>query len=280
MKSYLLPNIVNERNIELTVIKKVNPFVSLNFGDVQHMDIIIFLGGATSLDFFLKAYKTSETKTFFPYEWFDHPNRMQNTEIPPYGVFCIKLRNCSPLETKYTDFVYLLINGLTTEQVVIKLELSKPPLLELRVIITCNKHDSKKKSAHSRTFCGGKTIKMLYQLWKPCKKRLHFTNNKDNNMLRLGCTLPNMANICLYKSTDAISYPFPDGYKNLLEKIREDDAGDPSNVFYAKQLLMKLSFESLQTFANLLLGLIPANYTPTQCVNPCPLLFTRVRILI
>ena len=42
-----------------------------------------FLGGATSLDSFLKAYKTSETKGFFPYEWFDHPDKMQNPELPP-----------------------------------------------------------------------------------------------------------------------------------------------------------------------------------------------------
>ena len=43
---------------------------------------MIFLGGAASLDSFLKAYKTSETKRFFPYEWFDHPDKMQIPEIP------------------------------------------------------------------------------------------------------------------------------------------------------------------------------------------------------
>ena len=41
---------------------------------------------------------------------------------------------------------------------------------------------------------------------------------------------------------------------------------------------MKLLSESLQTYANLLLGLIPANYTPTRCANPCPLVFIRVGI--
>ena len=42
------------------------------------------------------------------------------------------------------------------------------------------------------------------------------------------------------------------------------------SFLHAKQLLMKLLSESLQTYANLLLALMPANYTPTQCVNPCP----------
>ena len=127
IKSYLLPTLVNKRDIEPTVIKKANQFISFNFGDIQLLDIMNFLGGARSLDSFLKAYKTSETKKIFPYEWFDHPDKMQNTELPPYDAFYFKLRSCNPLEAEYTDHVNLLKNGLTTEQAVVKLKLSKPP---------------------------------------------------------------------------------------------------------------------------------------------------------
>ena len=126
IKSYLLPILINERDIEPTVIKKANQFISFKFGDIQLLDIMNFLGGATSLDSFLKAYKTSETKRFFPYEWFDHPDKMQNTELPPYDAFYSKLRSCNPLEAKYTDYVNLLKSGLTTEQADVKLKLSKP----------------------------------------------------------------------------------------------------------------------------------------------------------
>ena len=66
IKSYLLPILVNERYIEPTVIRKANQFISFKFGDIQLLDIRNFLGGATSFDSFLKAYKTSETKGFFP----------------------------------------------------------------------------------------------------------------------------------------------------------------------------------------------------------------------
>ena len=88
-----------------------------------------FPGGATSLESFLKAYKTSETKGFFSYEWFDHPDKMQNRKIPSYDAFYSKLRSCNPLETEYTDHVNQLKIRLTTEQAVIKLQLSKPPPL-------------------------------------------------------------------------------------------------------------------------------------------------------
>ena len=70
IKSYLLPILVNERDIEHTVIKKANQFISFKFGHIHLMDKMKFLGGAKSLDSFMKAYKTSETKRFFGYEWF------------------------------------------------------------------------------------------------------------------------------------------------------------------------------------------------------------------
>ena len=97
IKSYLLPILVNERGLEPTVIKKANQFVSFNFGDLQLLDIMKFLGGATSLDSFLKDYNTKETKGFFPYEWFDCPEKMNNKELPPYDSFFSILRNNNPL---------------------------------------------------------------------------------------------------------------------------------------------------------------------------------------
>ena len=105
MKSYLLPILTNERN----------------------MDIMNFLGGATSLDSFHKAYKTAETKGFFPYEWFDCPQKMINSELPPHDAFFSKLRNMNPLEKDYLDYQKLLSCGLKTEEALSKMKLSKPP---------------------------------------------------------------------------------------------------------------------------------------------------------
>ena len=87
--------------MEPTVIKKANQFVSFKFGDVQLLDIMNFLGGATSLASFFKAYKTAETKGFFPYERFDCPQKMNNSELPPSDAFFSNLRNVNPLEKDY-----------------------------------------------------------------------------------------------------------------------------------------------------------------------------------
>ena len=123
----MLPILVNERYLEPTVIKKVNQFISFKFGDIQLLDIMNSFGDATSLDSFLKAYKTSETQRFFPYDWFDHPEKLPNIELPPYDAFYSKLRSCNPLKIENTDYGNLLKSRLTTKQAVVKLKLSKPP---------------------------------------------------------------------------------------------------------------------------------------------------------
>ena len=82
IKIYLLTILINETNMEPTVIKKANQLVFFKFSDVQFLDFLNILGGATSLDSFLKDYKTSKTKNFFLYERFDCPQKMSNSELP------------------------------------------------------------------------------------------------------------------------------------------------------------------------------------------------------
>ena len=97
IKSYLSPILVKERNIEPTVIKIANQFVSFKFGDIQLLEILNLLGGATSLDSSLKTYKTKETKSFFPYELIDCPEKLNNKYLPSYDFFFSILRNSNPL---------------------------------------------------------------------------------------------------------------------------------------------------------------------------------------
>ena len=56
--------------------------------------------------------------------WSPRQNAKYSTS--PYDVFYSELRCCNLLETEYTDYVNLFKSGLTKEQAVIKLKLSKP----------------------------------------------------------------------------------------------------------------------------------------------------------
>ena len=236
IKSYLLPILVNEQDIEPTVIKKANQFVSFKFGDIQLLDIMNFLGGATNLDSFLKAYKTKETKGFFPYEWFDCPEKMNNKELPPYDSFFSILRNSNPLEKDYNDFQNLVNSGLSTEQAVAKLRMDRIPPTgteNYSYLQSVWENNMENFSDFPKWYNNKDVVPTLEAM----QKMIEFYHNKGIDMLKLGCTLPYLANICLHKSTDSKFYPFTESDKDLLEKTREDMVGGPSIVFTRKAVV-------------------------------------------
>ena len=87
IKSYLISYLMDDKEAEPMVIKNAKNFIFLKFGNIQFPDIMKFLSGATSLDSFVKAYKASEIKELFPYEWFDSAEKLENEELPPYEAY-------------------------------------------------------------------------------------------------------------------------------------------------------------------------------------------------
>ena len=112
IKSYLILYLIRDKDQETSVIKKANDFISFKFGDVQFLDIMKFLGRAITLGSFLKAYKASETKGFFPYEWFDNPDKLDFPELQPYETFLSKLTKNNPLDKDITEYEKLRKSGL------------------------------------------------------------------------------------------------------------------------------------------------------------------------
>ena len=112
------------------------------------------------------------------------------------------------------------------------------------------------------------------------QKMITFYHEKDIDIVNLGCTLPNLANTSLHKSTEAKIYPFREGDKDLMEKVQKILLVVHLSLLHVKQSLTKLLFENPQTYANLLSGLMQANYTPTPCFSRWQRLFIRVGISI
>ena len=160
-----------------------------------------FLGSPTSLDSFLKAYKTKETKGFFPYEWFDCPEKMNNKELPPYDSFFSILRISNPLEKDYNDFQNLVNSGLTTEQAVGKLRMDRIPPTgaeNLSYLQSVWENNNMQYFSDFLKWYNNKTVVPTLEAMPN-----EFYHNKGIDMLKLGCTLPNLANICLHKTTDS-----------------------------------------------------------------------------
>ena len=276
IKYHLIPILVNEQDIKPTVIKKANYIISFKFGDIQLLDMMNFLGGATSLDSFLKAYKTSETKRFFPYEWFDHPEKMQNTDLPSYDAFYSKLRSCNPLEAENTDYVNPLKSGLTTKQAVVKMKLSKPPPTGIEKYQYLQQIWKQERMSLFKDFLRWYNNKDVVPTFGAMQKMTAFYHDKDIYMLMLGCTLSNLANICLHKSTDAKFYPFTEGDKDLLDKIREDVVGGPSIVFSRKAVVDETFIRKFTNICKSIFVIDASQLYPYTMCQPMPTgLYTR-----
>ena len=278
IKSYLLPILINERNMEPIVIKKANQFVSFKFGEVQLLDTMNFLGGATSLDSFLKAYKTAETKGFFPYEWFDCPQKMNNSKLPPYDAFLSKLRNVNPLEKDYSDYQNLLGSGLKSEEALSKMKLSKPPPSgeeNYQYLLDIWNHEN---MCTFKVYLRWYNNKDVVPTLEAMQKMLNFHHKKGKgiDMLKLGCTLPNLANICLHKSTSAKFYPFTESDKDLLQKIREDMVGGPSIVFTRKAVVDETFIRKSENICKSIVDIDASQLYPYSMCQPMPTgLYTR-----
>ena len=100
------------------------------------------------------------------------------------------------------------------------------------------------------------------------QKMLDFYHKKGIDMLKLGCTLPNLANICFHKSTSAKFYPFTETDKDLLQKIREDMVGGPSIVFTRKVLVDKIFIRNWENICKSIVGIDASQLYPYSMCQP------------
>ena len=85
-----------------------------------------------------------------------------------------------------------------------------------------------------------------------------------------------MANICVHKSTDAKFYPFTEGDKDLLEKIREDVAGGPANVFTRKAVIDETFIRKSTNTCKSIVAIDTTQLYPYLMCQPMPTgLYTR-----
>ena len=108
------------------------------------------------------------------------------------------------------------------------------------------------------------------------QKMIECYHNKKIVMLKLGCTLPNLAIFCLHKSTDSKFYPFTESDKDLLEKIREDMVGGPSIVFTRKAVVDEIFIRKSSKLCKTIVGIDASQLYPYSMSQPMPTgLYTR-----
>ena len=80
--------------------------------------------------------------------------------------------------------------------------------------------------------------------------KVAFYHNKGADILKIACTLPNVAKFCVHKSTTAKPSLFAGNDMSLLEKSAETWWINDQECLEVKLFLMKALFGSPITFAN------------------------------
>ena len=110
----------------------------------------------------------------------------------------------------------------------------------------------------------------------PTLEAIQFYHNKVNDMLKLGCKLPNLANICLHKSTNYKFYPFCESDKDLCKKIREDMTGGLSIVFTQKAVVDETFGRNSSNICKSIVGIDASQLYPFSMCQDMPTgLYTR-----
>ena len=166
-------------------------------------------------------------------------------------------------------------SGVTTEQAVVKLKLSKPPPTGTENYQYLQQIWKQEQMSSFKDFLRWYNNKDVVPTLEAMQKLIAFYHDKDIDKLKLGCTLPNLANNCLHKPTDAKFYPFTERDKDLLEKIRED-VGGPSIVFTRKAVVDESFFRKSTNICKSIVGIDSSQIYPYSMCQPMPTgLYTR-----
>ena len=100
VKEFLFPYLIEHHPIKFTVKRNSN-HMCLKTKCLKLLDISNYVAPGFSYDQFLKAYECEQTKGFFPYEWVDGLDKLEETSLPPHEAFYSSLKNQNITNEEY-----------------------------------------------------------------------------------------------------------------------------------------------------------------------------------
>ena len=74
------------------IVKRNNNFMCIKTEKLKFLDIANYLAPGFSYSQYLKAYKCTEQKGFFPYEWMTSQDKLNVSQLPAYEAFFSTLK--------------------------------------------------------------------------------------------------------------------------------------------------------------------------------------------
>ena len=100
VKEFLFPYLIEHHPIKFTVKRNSN-HMCLKTKCLKLLDISNYVAPGFSYDQFLKAYECEQTKGYFPYEWVDGLDKLEETSLPPHAAFYSSLKNQNITNEEY-----------------------------------------------------------------------------------------------------------------------------------------------------------------------------------
>ena len=90
------------------VVKKNNAYSCIANENFKFLDVLNFLAAGSSYAKFLKAFGVEQAKGMFCYEYFDSPDKLEETSLPPHEAFYSELKdsNITPEDYDYLKTVW------------------------------------------------------------------------------------------------------------------------------------------------------------------------------
>ena len=101
VKEFLFPYMIKHQPIRFTA-KRNNNHMCIKTDFLKLLDISNYVAPGFSYDQFLKAYECEQTKGFFPYEWIDSLDKLEETSLSPHEAFYSSLKNTNITDQEYT----------------------------------------------------------------------------------------------------------------------------------------------------------------------------------
>ncbi len=109
------------------VAKRNSAYSCISTSKYKFLDVSNFLAPGYSYSEFLKAYDVDVGKSYFCYEFFDDPAKLELTELPEYKHFYSELKECNVLEEEYSQFTKLKEQMKSEEKAMKAMKLTVPP---------------------------------------------------------------------------------------------------------------------------------------------------------
>jgi hypothetical protein len=184
---------------EVTPLKTNSMYRVITSKSLKFLDVANFLAAGVSLDKWLKAYKCTMTKGFFPYEWLDDYNKLDQDHLPSYNEWysSLKGKNISLDDYNYCIDVW-------------------------------NENGMKTMKDFLRWYNNCDVIPMVEAI----DKMFAFYRAKGLDMFKDAISLPGLAYKMLLTCTEEKFSLFDENNKNLFKLLKDNIVGGPSIIFH------------------------------------------------